>query len=30
VVEPPAGEWVKVRHRDGQQGFVRITHVWGA
>ena len=29
VVEPPAGEWVKVRHRDGQQGFVRITHVWG-
>jgi SH3 domain protein len=30
VVEAPAGEWVKVRHRDGQQGFVRITHVWGA
>lgn len=24
----PAG-WAKVRHRDGQSGFVRITHVWG-
>jgi SH3-like domain-containing protein len=21
--------WVKVRHRDGQQGFVRITQVFG-
>jgi SH3-like domain-containing protein len=29
VVEPPSGEWVKVRHRDGQQGYIRITHVWG-
>lgn len=24
----PAG-WAKVRHRDGQQGFVRVTQVWG-
>lgn len=30
VVEPPAEGWVKVRHRDGQQGFIRIAHVWGA
>ena len=30
VVEPPAGEWIKVRHRDGQVGFIRIAHVWGA
>ncbi|MGZ5037749.1 MAG: SH3 domain-containing protein [Usitatibacter sp.] len=29
VVEPPADGWVKVRHRDGQQGFVRVAHVWG-
>jgi SH3-like domain-containing protein len=29
VVEPPAGEWVKVRHRDGQQGYIRTAHVWG-
>lgn len=21
--------WAKVRHRDGQVGFVRIQHVWG-
>jgi SH3-like domain-containing protein len=30
VVEPPADGWVKVRHRDGQQGYIRIAHVWGA
>jgi SH3-like domain-containing protein len=29
VLEPPADGWVKVRHRDGQQGFIRIAHVWG-
>jgi SH3-like domain-containing protein len=29
VLEPPSGEWVKVRHRDGQQGYVRVAHVWG-
>ena len=27
--EPVAAGWVKVRHRDGQTGFVRITEVWG-
>ena len=30
VVEPPASGWVKVRHRDGQQGFIRVAHIWGA
>lgn len=29
VFEPPANGWVKVRHRDGQQGFIRVAHVWG-
>ena len=29
VVAPAAGEWVKVRHRDGQEGFIRVAHVWG-
>jgi SH3-like domain-containing protein len=29
VVEPPVDGWVRVRHRDGQQGFVRVAHVWG-
>jgi SH3-like domain-containing protein len=29
VVEPPADGWVKVRHRDGQLGFIRVAHVWG-
>lgn len=22
--------WVKVRHRDGQTGFVKVTQVWGS
>jgi SH3-like domain-containing protein len=29
VLEPAADGWVKVRHRDGQQGFIRAAHVWG-
>ena len=29
VLEAPAEGWVKVRHRDGQQGFIRVAHVWG-
>ncbi|MBA3031782.1 MAG: hypothetical protein KKF85_00655 [Gammaproteobacteria bacterium] len=28
-VEPGPTGWVKVRHRDGQQGFVKITQIWG-
>ena len=30
IVEPPADGWLKVRHRDGQQGFIRVSHIWGA
>jgi SH3-like domain-containing protein len=29
VLEAPAEGWVKVRHRDGQQGFIRVAHIWG-
>jgi len=29
VIELPAGGWVKVRHRDGQEGFARVAHLWG-
>jgi SH3-like domain-containing protein len=29
VMEAPVGEWVRVRHRDGQQGFIRLAHVFG-
>ena len=29
LLEPPADGWVKVRHRDGQQGFARTSHLWG-
>jgi SH3-like domain-containing protein len=30
LVEPAGDGWLKVRHRDGQVGFVRVAHVWGA
>lgn len=29
LAEPVSGGWVKVRHRDGQTGFVRPAEVWG-
>jgi SH3-like domain-containing protein len=29
VLEPAADGWVKVRHRDGQQGYARAAHLWG-
>jgi len=29
-VEPAASGWVKVRHRDGQTGYVRTSQVWGS
>ena len=29
VLDPVAAGWVKIRHRDGQGGFVRATEVWG-
>jgi SH3-like domain-containing protein len=30
LVKPAADGWLEVRHRDGQQGFIRAAHVWGA
>lgn len=30
AVEPPVDGWVRVRHKDGQQGYIRVAHVWGA
>lgn len=29
LVEPGPAGWARVRHRDGQQGFVKATQVWG-
>ena len=29
LAEPAAAGWAKVRHRDGQSGFVRANQVWG-
>ena len=29
-LEPPINGWIKVRHRDGQSGYVKITQVWGS
>ncbi|GGY02021.1 SH3 domain-containing protein [Paludibacterium paludis] len=29
MLASPSAGWVKVRHRDGAQGFVRILDVWG-
>jgi SH3-like domain-containing protein len=29
LVEPGPAGWVKVRHRDGQQGYVKVGQVWG-
>lgn len=29
LLEPPKAGWVKVRHRDGAEGFARITDLWG-
>jgi SH3-like domain-containing protein len=30
LLEPAANGWVKVRHRDGQTGFIRTNQVWGS
>ncbi|KAF3997341.1 SH3 domain-containing protein [Glaciimonas immobilis] len=30
LVEPVVSGWVKVRHRDGQSGYVKATEVWGS
>ncbi len=29
LVEPAKSGWVKVKHQDGQAGFVRANEVWG-
>ncbi len=29
LVDPQAGVWVKVRHKDGITGFVKATDIWG-
>jgi len=29
VLEPASGSWVKVRHADGQVGFLKMSQVWG-
>ena len=29
-LEPAMNGWVKVRHRDGQTGYVKINLVWGS
>ena len=29
VIDPSSGGWVKVRHADGQVGFLKMSQVWG-
>jgi SH3-like domain-containing protein len=29
MLDPAVSGWVKVRHRDGQSGYVRAAEVWG-
>jgi SH3-like domain-containing protein len=29
VAEPQTGGWLKVRHADGQVGYLKIAQVWG-
>ncbi|MEO6024335.1 MAG: SH3 domain-containing protein [Burkholderiales bacterium] len=29
LLEPPTSTWIKVRHRDGQAGYVRLEQIWG-
>jgi len=30
LLEVAGGGWLRVRHRDGQSGFIRVAQVWGA
>ncbi len=30
LLEPAVSGWAKVKHRDGQTGYVRTTQVWGS
>jgi len=29
LVDPEAGPWVRVRHRDGISGYIKASEVWG-
>lgn len=29
LLEAAAPGWIKVKHRDGQSGYVKVTQVWG-
>jgi SH3-like domain-containing protein len=29
LLEVASGGWLRVRHRDGQSGYVRVAQVWG-
>jgi hypothetical protein len=29
LAEPPASGWIKVKHRDGDIGYVKALDVWG-
>lgn len=29
MAEPVAAGWLKVKHRDGQTGYVKVAEVWG-
>lgn len=29
LVEPIKSGWIRVRHRDGESGFIRASEVWG-
>ena len=29
VAEPAAGGWIRVRHAEGQTGYIKISQVWG-
>jgi SH3-like domain-containing protein len=29
VIGPAQDDWLPVKHRDGQTGFVRLTQIWG-
>ena len=29
LVDKPADGWVKVKHRDGSAGYIRVNQIWG-
>lgn len=29
IAEPPAGGWIRVRHAEGQTGYIKVNQVWG-